>query len=234
MNCQNQAYTGVQQDGGYAEVMIAKASGLMSVPDDLSSVNAAPLLCAGLTTFSALRNSPAKAGDLVAVLGIGGLGHLGVQYARHMGFEVAAIGRGADKAELAKKLGAHHYIDSAATNPAEALQALGGAVVVLATASAGKAATDTVKGLRPRGVMIEVGAPEEPIAVSSTDLLFGSRRVEGALTGTPATGDATLKFSVLSGVAAMIETMPLEKAAEAYAKMMSGKARFRMVLTVDR
>ncbi len=234
VNCQNQAFTGVQQDGGYAEVMIAKASGLMSVPDDLSPVNAAPLLCAGLTTFSALRNSPAKAGDLVAVLGIGGLGHLAVQYARHMGFEVAAIGRGTDKAELATKLGAHHYINSAATNPAEALQALGGAVVVLATASAGKAATDTVKGLRPRGVMIEVGAPAEPIEVSPTDLLFGSRRVEGALTGTPATGDATLKFSVLSGVAAMIETMPLEKAAEAYAKMMSGEARFRMVLTVDR
>jgi len=234
VSCQNQAYTGVQQDGGYAEVMIAKASGLMSVPDELSSINAAPLLCAGLTTFSALRNSPAKAGDLVAVLGIGGLGHLGVQYARHMGFEVAAIGRGADKAELTKKLGAHHYINSAATNPAEALQALGGAMVVLATASAGKAAADTVKGLRSRGVLIEVGAPAEPIEVSSTDLLFGSRRVEGALTGTPATGDATLKFSVLSGVAAIIETMPLEKAAEAYAKMMSGKARFRMVLAVDR
>src|SRR3989454_3300619 len=232
VNCTNQGYTGVQHDGGYAEMMIAKSSGLIAVPDDLSSVDAAPLLCAGLTTFSALRNSPARAGDLVAVFGIGGLGHLGVQYARHMGFEVAAIGRGADKAELAKKLGAHHYIDSAATNPAEALQALGGAVVVLATASAGKAAADTVKGLRPRGVLIEVGAPEEPIEVSSTDLLFGSRRVEGALTGTPATGDATLKFSVLSGVAAMIETMPLEKAAEAYAKMMSGKARFRMVLTV--
>ena len=234
VNCRNQAFTGVQQDGGYAEVMIAKASGLMSVPDALLPVNAAPLLCAGLTTFSALRDSPAKAGDLVAVLGIGGLGHLGIQYARHMGFEVAAIGRGTDKAVLAEKLGAHHYIDSSATNPAEALQALGGAVVVLATASAGKAAGDTVKGLRPRGVMIEVGAPEEPIEVSSTDLLFGSRRVEGALTGTPAIGDATLKFSVLSGAAAMIETMPLKKAAEAYAKMMSGKARFRMVLTVDR
>src|SRR5437762_5613813 len=185
VNCVNQGFTGVQQNGGYAEVMIAKASSLMAVPDELSSINAAPLLCAGLTTFSALRNSPAKAGDLVAVLGIGGLGHLGVQYARHMGFEVAAIGRGTDKAELAKKLGAHHYIDSAATNPAEALQALGGAVVVLATASAGKAAGETVKGLRPRGVMIEVGAPAEPIEVSPTDLLFGSRKVEGALTGTP-------------------------------------------------
>ena len=127
VNCRNQEYTGIHHDGGYAEVMIAKASGLVSIPDDLSSVDAAPLLCAGLTTFSALRNAPAKAGDLVAVLGIGGLGHLGVQYARHMGFEVAAIARGVDKAELAKKLGAHHYIESAATDPAEALQALGGA-----------------------------------------------------------------------------------------------------------
>src|SRR5689334_9411291 len=154
VNCRNQEYTGIHHDGGYAEVMTAKASGLVSIPDELSSAGAAPLLCAGITTFNALRNSPAKAGDLVAVLGIGGLGHLGVQYARHMGFEVAAIGRGADKAELAKKLGAHHYINSVGTNPAEALQALGGAVVVLATASAGKAASDTVKGLRPRGVLI--------------------------------------------------------------------------------
>src|SRR5712671_3996131 len=177
VNCRNQEYTGIHQDGGYAEVMIAKASGLVAIPDILSSADAAPLLCAGITTFSALRNSPARAGDLVAVLGIGGLGHLAVQYARHMGFEVAAIARGTNGAELAKKLGAHHYIDSAATNPAEELQARGGAVVVLATASAGKAAADMVKGLRPRGVMIEVGAPAEPIEVSSTDLLFGSRRV---------------------------------------------------------
>jgi alcohol dehydrogenase, propanol-preferring len=232
VSCQNQAYTGVQHDGGYAEVMIAKASGLMSVPDDLNPVAAAPLLRAGLTTFSALRNSSAKAGDLVAVLGIGGLGHLAVQYARHMGFEVAAIGRGADKDDLARKLGAHHYIDSAATNPAEALQAFGGAAVVLATASAGKAAADTVKGLRPRGEVIALGVTEDPIELSSIDLEFSSRSVKGALTGTPATGDATLKFSVLSGVGAMIETMPLERAAEAYAKMMSGKARFRMVLTM--
>jgi propanol-preferring alcohol dehydrogenase len=222
----------VQQDGGYAEVMIAKASGLISIPGDLKSVAAAPLLCAGLTTFSALRNSAAKAGDLVAVLGIGGLGHLAVKYAHRMGFEVVAIGRGADKADLARTLGAHHYIDSATTNPAEALQALGGAVVVLATASAGKAVADTLKGLRPRGEVIVLGATAEPIELSSFDLLFNSRNVVGALTGTPATGDATLKFSVLTGVEAMIETMPLEKAADAYARMMSGKARFRMVLTM--
>src|SRR6266852_4269563 len=230
VNCQNQAFTGVQQDGGYAEVMIAKASGLMSVPDDLSSVDAAPLLCAGLTTFSALRNSPGKAGDLVAVLGIGGLGHLGVQYARHMGFEVAAIGRGTDKAELAKKLGAHHYIDSSLGDPAKGLQALGGATVVLATASAGKAVADTVKGLRPGGVVIALGVTEEPIQLSSMDLIFATRGIAGALTGNPAAGDATLKFSALTGVSAMVETMPLEKAAEAYVRMMAGKARFRIVL----
>ncbi len=233
VNCQNQAFTGIQRDGGYAEVMIAKASGLVSVPDDLSSVDAAPLLCAGLTTFSALRNSPAKAGDLVAVLGIGGLGHLALQYARHMGFEVAAIGRGPDRAELAKKLGAHHYIDNTSGGTAEALQALGGATVVLVTSSsAGKTVSEIIKGLRPGGVAIVLGAGPEPIEVTGTDLLFSSRKIEGALTGNPATGDATLRFSALSGIAAMIETLPLERAPEAYAKMMAGKARFRMVLTM--
>jgi propanol-preferring alcohol dehydrogenase len=232
VNCRNQGYTGVHQDGGYAEMMIAKASGLVSIPDDLSSADAAPLLCAGLTTFSALRNAPAKAGDLVAVFGIGGLGHLAVQYARHMGFEVAAIARGTDKAELAKKLGAHHYIDSAATDPAAALQSLGGARVILITASGGKTVAATFKGLRPGGVSIVLGVGPEPIETSSMDLVFGSRHLAGALTGDPATGDATLRFSVLSGVSAIIETVPLEQAAAAYAKMMAGKARFRMVLTV--
>jgi propanol-preferring alcohol dehydrogenase len=233
VSCRNQEFTGIQHDGGYAEVLIARASGLMSVPDDLSAVDAAPLLCAGLTTFSALRNSPAKAGDLVGVLGIGGLGHLGVQYARHMGFEVAAIGRGADKAELAKKLGAHHYIDSSSVDPGQALQDLGGAALVIATASGGKAVAQIVKGLRPRGKIIALGATPDPIEVSTADLIFASRSIEGALTGDPATGDATLKFSVLAGVAAMVETMPLEKAPEAYARMMSGKVRFRMVLTMQ-
>jgi propanol-preferring alcohol dehydrogenase len=232
VNCRNQEYTGIHHDGGYAEVMIAKASGLVSIPDSLSSVDAAPLLCAGLTTFSALRNAPAKAGDLVAVLGIGGLGHLGVQYARLMGFEVAAIARGADKAELAKKLGAHHYIDGAAADPAESLHALGGAKVVLITASGGKTVAETFKGLRPGGVSIVLGVGPEPIVVSSIDLIFGNRRLEGALTGDPATGEETLRFSALSGVSAMIETVSLERAADAYAKMMAGEARFRMVLTM--
>jgi alcohol dehydrogenase, propanol-preferring len=233
VNCRNQEYTGVHHDGGYAEVMIAKVSGLVSVPDDLSSVDAAPLLCAGLTTFSALRNSPAKAGDLVAVLGIGGLGHLAVQYARHMGFEVAAIARGADKAELARELGAHHYIDSAAGDPAQALQALGGAKVILITASGGNTATETFKGLRPGGVSIVLGVGSEPIEVSDMDLTFGGRELAGALTGDPATGDTTLRFSALSGVAAMIEKVPLEEAANAYEKMKAGKARFRIVLTMS-
>jgi alcohol dehydrogenase, propanol-preferring len=233
VNCRNQEYTGIHHDGGYAEVMIAKASGLVSIPDDLSSAGAAPLLCAGITTFSALRNAPAKAGDLVAVLGIGGLGHLALQYARHMGFEVAAIARGTGTAELAKKLGAHHYIDSAATDPAAALLTLGGAKVILITASGGKTVAATFKGLRPGGVSIALGVGPEPVEVTSMDLIFATRKLEGALTGTPAVGDATLRFSALSGVSAMIETVPLDQAAAAYAKMMAGKARFRMVLVTE-
>jgi alcohol dehydrogenase, propanol-preferring len=233
VNCRNQEFTGIHRDGGYAEMLIARASGLVSIPDELSSVAAAPLLCAGLTTFSALRDSPAKPGDLVAVLGIGGLGHLGVQYARRMGFEVAAIGRGAPTAELAKTLGAHHYIDSAAGDAAQALQALGGAKVILVTASGGKTVNETFKGLRPGGVSVLLGLSPEPIEVSAADLVFGSRKLEGALTGDPATGEETLRFSALSGVSAMIETASLEEAPEAYAKMMAGKARLRMVLTMD-
>jgi len=232
VNCANQAYTGVQHDGGYAEMMIAKSTGLIAVPDDLSSVNAAPLLCAGLTTFSALRNSSARAGDLVAIFGVGGLGHLGVQYARRMGFEVVAIDRGSDRAELSKKLGAHHYIDTSSTDVAKALEKLGGAKVVLATASGGKAVAAALGGLRRGGSVIALGATDEPIELSAFDLLFRQLGVDGALTGTPSAGDATLRFSVISDVAAMIETMPLERAAEAYARMMSGNARFRVVLTM--
>jgi len=232
VNCVNQGYTGVQHDGGYAEMMIAKASGLIAVPEDLSAVAAAPLLCAGLTTFSALRNSPARAGDLVAVFGVGGLGHLGVQYARRMGFEVVAIDRGDDRAELAKKLGAHHYIDTTTSDVAKALQERGGAQVVLATASGGKAVAAAVGGLRRGGVVIALGASDEPIELSAFELLFKQLGVDGALTGTPRAGDATLKFSAMSDVAAMVETMPLAQAADAYARMMSGQARFRVVLTM--
>jgi propanol-preferring alcohol dehydrogenase len=232
VNCKNQEFTGIHHDGGYAEMMIAKASGLMSIPDGMSSAAAAPLVCAGITTFNALRNSPAKAGDLVAVLGLGGLGHLGVQYARHMGFEVAALGLGKESVDLAKKLGAHHYIDSAAGDPAAALQALGGAKVILITAPGGNTVAKTFKGLRPGGVSIDVGVGPEPIDITSIDLIFGERKVAGSLTGNPATGDATLRFSALSGVSAMIETVPLDEAAAAYAKMMAGQARFRMVLVM--
>src|SRR6202049_2852914 len=213
VNCINQGYTGVQHDGGYAEMMIARSSGLIVVPDDLSSCDAPPRLCAGLTTFSALRNSPARAGDLVAVFGVGGLGHLGVQYARRMGFEVVAIDRGDDRAELSKKLGAHHYIDSSTTDVAKALQQRGGAQVVLGTASGGKAVAAALGGLRRGGVVISLGATDEPIELSAFEMLFKQLGVDGALTGTPKAGDATLRFSALNDVAAIVETMPLERAA---------------------
>jgi propanol-preferring alcohol dehydrogenase len=232
VNCRNQEFTGIQHDGGYAQSMLARASGLVSIPDSLSSEAAAPLLCAGVTTFSALRNSPARAGDLVAIVGIGGLGHLAVQFARRMGFEVVAVGRGPDKGGLAEKLGAHHYVDSSTDGIASALQALGGAHLVIATASGGEAVAQAVKGLRPRGRIIALGASPEPVQIETSDLLFGGRSIEGALTGDPATADATLRFSSLAGVSAMIETMPLERAPEAYRKMMSGEARFRIVLTM--
>lgn len=232
VNCRNREFTGIHHDGGYAEYMLARASGLVSIPEGLASEDAAPLLCAGLTTFSALRNSPARAGDLVAVIGVGGLGHLAVQFARRMGFEVVAIGRGPDKGGLAEKLGAHHYVDSSADAVAPALQALGGAHLVAVTASGGSAVAEAVKGLRPRGRIIALGASLEPIQVATSDLLFGGRSIEGALTGDPATADATLRFSSLAGVAAMIETMPLERAPEAYQRMMSGNAHFRIVLTM--
>lgn len=232
VDCENQEFTGIHRDGGYAEVMTVRASGLVAIPDDLDSAAAAPLLCAGLTTFRALRDGGAKAGELVAVMGIGGLGHLCVQYARAMGFEVAAIGRGRDKADLARGLGAHHYIDNAAEDAAQALRALGGAALAISTASNGRAAADLVRGLRPGGRMIVLGASPEPVEISTSDLLFGGRSVAGSLTGDPATGEATLQFSRLTGVAARIETMPLERAPEAYGRMMAGKARFRMVLTM--
>jgi propanol-preferring alcohol dehydrogenase len=233
VHCENQEFTGIQQDGGYAEVMIAKATGLVSVPDDLSSVDAAPLLCAGITTFGAIRSTSAKAGDLVAILGIGGLGHLAIQYARRVGFEVVAIGRGKEIAELANKLGAHHYIDSNEGSFGDALQAMGGAACVVSTASDGTALVEAVKGLAPRGSLLALGATFEPLGSPASDLVFGSKSITGSLTGDPATADATLKFSVLSGVAAMVETMPLERAPEAYARMIAGDVRFRMVLTME-
>lgn len=232
VHCENQGFTGIHVDGGYAEVMIAKASGLVSIPDDMASVEAAPLLCAGLTTFGALRRAGAAAGELVAILGIGGLGHLAVQYAKHMGFEVVALARGADKEALARQLGAHHYIDTESGDAAARLQALGGAALLVATAASGNAVSELVRGLAPRGRVIVLGATQEPMAIAAGDLLFAGRGVEGSLTGDPATGDATLRFSQLTGIAAMVETMPLAEAPDAYARMMSGKARFRIVLTM--
>jgi len=230
VTCENQGVSGVSSDGGYAEIMIASEDGLSAVPDELSAAEAAPLLCAGLTTFNALRNSPARAGDLVAIHGIGGLGHLAVQYARAMGFRVVAIGRGADKAELAKKLGAHHYIDSDAQEPAAALKAMGAASVILATVPSGKAMSPLIGGLVPGGSLIAVGVAGDAIEVSTLDLVLGTRSVEGSLTGTAIDGEETLAFSVLGNIRPMIETVPLEKAPEAYARMMKGEARFRMVL----
>jgi alcohol dehydrogenase, propanol-preferring len=230
VNCQNQSISGLTYDGGYAEVMIAEERGLTAVPDELSSRDAAPLLCAGLTTYNALRNAGGRPGDLVAVQGIGGLGHLGVQFANHMGFRVAAVARGADKEPLARELGAHHYIDSNREDAAAALQALGGAGIILTTATSGKAMSSLIGGLRARGRMIVVGASADPIEINPAQLLFGTRAVEGSLTGSPLDGEETLAFSLLKGIRPKIETMPLEGAPEAYAKMMRNEARFRMVL----
>ncbi len=230
VSCVNQGATGVTSDGGYADVMIADQYALAAVPDALSSIDAAPLICAGLTTFNALRNSPARAGDLVAIHGIGGLGHLGVQFARAMGFRVAAIARGSDKAPLAKQLGAHHYIDSQAEDTVAALQALGGATVILATASSGAAMSPLLGGLTRRGTLVAVGVGADPISVSGKQLVLSSRSIDGSLTGSAIDGEDTLSFSAMSNIRPMIETVPLEQAAEAYLRMMQGKARFRMVL----
>ena len=232
VNCQNQAVSGLHTDGGYAQVMIANERGLAAVPDGLAPADAAPLLCAGVTTFNALRNAPARPGDLVAVHGIGGLGHLGVQFARHMGFRVAAIARGADKAPLAAQLGAHHYIDSGAEDPAAALQTLGGASVILTTVPSGKAMSPMIGGLKAKGRLVVVGVGTDPIEADTAQLTFGTRGLQGSLTGSPIDEEDTLAFSVLQNIRPMIETMKLEQAAEAYGRMMRGDARFRMVLVM--
>jgi D-arabinose 1-dehydrogenase-like Zn-dependent alcohol dehydrogenase len=230
VNCQNPVTSGVTGDGGYAEVMIAEARGISSVPDELTSAEAAPLLCAGITTYNALRNAGLRAGDLLAVQGIGGLGHLGVQFARHMGFRTVAIGRGRDKEKLAKDLGAHVYIDSAAEDAAAVLQRLGGARGILATGTSGDAMGSLVSGLAARGKLIVVGVPQDQIQLNAFPLVFGGRSIQGSLTGTPIDGEDTLAFSVLENIRPMIETFPLEQAADAYARMIQGKARFRVVL----
>src|SRR5882724_1992844 len=224
VNCQNAVTPGVTVDGGYAEVMIAEARGIASIPDELTSVDAAPLLCAGITTYNALRNAGLRGGDLVAVQGVGGLGHLGIQFARHMGFHTVALGRGREKEKLAKDLGAHAYIDAAADDAAAVLQRMGGARAILATGTSGGAMGQLVSGLAARGKLIVVGVPSDQIQLNAFPLVFGGRSVYGSLTGTAIEQEDTLAFSVLENIRPIIETAPLEQAADAYAHMMQGKA----------
>ncbi len=232
ISCENGQVPGITYDGGYAEYMVAPAEALARIPEDLSDADAAPLLCAGVTTFNALRSSVARPGDLVAILGIGGLGHLGVQYAAKMGFEVVAIARGEQKGPLAKELGAHHYIDTTASDVAEELTKLGGAKVVLATVTVPAAMTPALAGLKPRGQLLVVGASTDPMQVPPFALIPGSTAVQGHAAGTSQDAQDALRFSALTGVRPTIETLPLSKAQAAYNKMMSGNARFRMVLTM--
>jgi D-arabinose 1-dehydrogenase-like Zn-dependent alcohol dehydrogenase len=232
INCRNLQVTGINYDGGYQQYMTAPIEALAAIPDGLDPAEAAPLLCAGVTTFNSLRHSGALPGDLVAVQGIGGLGHLGIQFANKFGYKVAAIGRRPENAALAKKLGAHVYIDSAATKPAEALQDLGGAKVILATAPSSQAMTEVIDGLAPNGTLLVVGAAFDPIQVTPLQLISGVRRIQGWASGTATDSEDTLRFAALTGVRPMIETYPLEKAGDAYDRMMSGKAQFRVVLTM--
>jgi D-arabinose 1-dehydrogenase-like Zn-dependent alcohol dehydrogenase len=231
-NCENLKIPGISYDGGYQQYMLAPVEALVAIPESLSDADAAPLLCAGITTYNALRHSGALPGDLVAVLGIGGLGHLGIQFGNKFGYKVAAIGRGAEDAALAKKLGASVYIDGAATNAAEALKKMGGAQVILATAPSSKAMSELIDGLGTNGKLMVIGATFDPIEVAPVQLITGCRTIQGWVAGTPADSEDTLRFAELSGVRPMIETYPLEKAAEAYARMISGKAQFRVVLTM--
>ncbi|MFJ9536072.1 alcohol dehydrogenase [Streptomyces sp. NPDC101225] len=230
--CANLKVPGWAYDGGYAESMIAPVDALARIPDALSASDAGPMACAGVTVFNGLRRSSARPGDLVAVLGLGGLGHLGVQYAAAMGFETVGIARGADKADFAKQLGAHHYVDSTAGTPvAQALQSLGGAKVVLATASNSEAITATVDGLAPRGELVVIGADAQPLGVNPNQLLMSGRVLRGHPSGTAQDVQDTMAFSALHGIRPMTETVPLDQVDAAYRKMLSGAARFRMALT---
>ena len=231
IDCENMEIPGITIDGGYADYVLVRASALASMPDELDDEDAAPLLCAGITTYNALRHSGARGGDRVAVLGVGGLGHLGVQFARKLGFETVAIARGGEKEGLARKLGAHHYIDSTAGDPGQALADLGGADVILSTVTSADAMAAVFGGLRPQGKLVVVGASMDPIGVPAAMLIGGAKTIAGHASGTSRDSEDTLAFSVLSEVRPMIETLPLERAAEAYEKMISGDARFRMVLT---
>ena len=230
MNCRNLPITGITRAGGYAEAMVADAAALASIPDELSAVEAAPMLCAGISTYNALLRCGARAGDLVAVLGVGGLGHLAVQFAARMGFDVVATDRGPEREALAKELGAKRYIDAAANDVGKALTALGGAKAVIATAPNAKAMSEAIDGLSLDGVLVALGVPEEPLTIPVRALLSG-RKVTGSSGGASVEAEDAMKFGVRSGVRAIIETMPLERAAEAYDRMMAGQARFRVVLT---
>ncbi|MFJ2396757.1 MULTISPECIES: alcohol dehydrogenase catalytic domain-containing protein [unclassified Streptomyces] len=234
VNCADQEQTGTTVDGGYAEVLYARSNALARIPEGISSAEAAPLLCAGLTSLSALRQLDNRPGSLVAVQGIGGLGHLAVQYAARLGHRVVAIARGPEKASLAASLGADDYIDSAAEHPGEALARLGGADGIVATAASGSSMTPLVTGLAPRGRMIVVGVGTDPITVSTPDLVLSTRTITGSLTGTPIENEDNLAFSVRHGVLPLIERMPLAEAPKAYERMMSGEARFRVVLDAVR
>lgn len=230
--CQDQPFVGASRDGGYAEMMLARATGLVSIPEQLDAEEAAPILCAGLATFNALKKSGAQAGDTVAILGIGGLGHMALQYARRMGFKVVAIGRGGDIAQDALALGAHVYVDTLAEDAAAVLQAHGGVQAVITTVASAAAVTALMDGLAPAGRLVVLGAGKDPLLVSCGKLVVGERGVLGSITGTPYDNEKTLAFSVLAGVRPRIETMPLERAAEAYQRMKSGGVKFRMVLTM--
>jgi D-arabinose 1-dehydrogenase-like Zn-dependent alcohol dehydrogenase len=233
MGCRNFQVTGFQEDGGYAQYMIARTEAVAAIPDALSPVEAAPLMCAGVTTFNSLRRSGAVAGEVVAVQGLGGLGHLGIQFASKMGFHTVAIGRGKDKEALALKLGAARYLDSAAGDVAKDLMSLGGASVILATAPDSKAMSALVDGLGVGGQLLVVGASADPISVTPIQLIGGRRSIRGWPSGTARDSEDTLNFCALTGIRPMVETLPLEQAAAGYERMMSGKARFRMVLTVS-
>jgi len=229
-NCENFKIPGITFDGGYQQYMVAPVEALAPIPDTLSDVEAAPLLCAGITTYNSLRHSGALPGDVVAIQGVGGLGHLGIQFANKFGYKVVAIGRGPENAALATKLGASAYIDSAATSAAEGLQKLGGAKVILATAPSSKAMSALIDGLGPNGKLIVIGAAFDPIEVTPIQLISGSRSIQGWAAGTAADSEDTLRFAELSGVRPMVETFPLERAGEAFARMMSGEAQFRVVI----
>ena len=233
MGCRSFQVTGFQEDGGYAQYMIARSEAVAAVPDALSPVEAAPILCAGITTFNSLRHSGAVAGDLVAVQGMGGLGHFGVQFASKMGFHTVAIGRGQDKEALAKKLGAVRYLDTDTVNTAKELAGMGGASVILATAPNSKAMSELIDGLGVDGKLLVVGASADPITVTPIQLIGARRTIQGWPSGTARDSEDTLNFCALMGIRPMIETFPLEQAAAGYERMMSGKARFRVVLTMN-